>query len=80
MSALAKPDEIRQRNPFTMAMGRLGGAHWELVSVQHGPSVTRLVWAHGGRDTGYLEPDVIVAYFKRPVIAGRAVYEPKIEV
>lgn len=60
-------------DPFLKAMALLGTFGWELVSVQHG---------NGSNGTGSswhsLEWDNAVAYFKRPVISGRAVDEPKL--
>jgi len=69
--------QIFQSNPFPKAMGLLGAAGWELVSVQHGLLTTR--WNAAGavleQANWFTE---IVAYFKRPVEPGRAIDEPKI--
>jgi hypothetical protein len=51
-------------HPWRRAMGLLGGAGWELVTVQHG-------------SPGNLRNQNKVAFFKRRVVAGRKVDEPK---
>jgi len=51
-------------DPFAKAMGLLGVAGWELVSLESEP---------GASDSGKR-----VAVFKRPVQSGRAVDEPKL--
>ena len=61
-------------NPFAQAMALLGAAGWELVSVQHGNTSGGPHWC--GEYT--LVWDNRVAYFKRPVLSGRAVDEPKL--
>ena len=64
-----------QLNPFVEAMGLLGSNGWELVSVQHGNR-----YGGGpmpGFDNGIMW-DNRVAYFKRPIVPGRAVDEPKL--
>jgi hypothetical protein len=70
---LATLDNALPCNPFAKAMGLLGGAGWELVSVQHGNKSTG-----GYLDEYALIGDNRVAYFKRPAIAGRAVDEPEL--
>lgn len=63
-------------NPFTKAMALLGAAGWELVSVQHGN-------AYGGTQpfaSTALIGNNRVAYFKRPVVAGRAISEPELVI
>ncbi len=62
-------------NPFSEAMGLMGAASWELVSVQHGNVVTEYT---GQGIRGEIVHYSIVAYFKRPVQPGRAVDEPKL--
>ena len=67
-------------NPYAKAMGLLGAAGWELVSVQHG----NRYWAGGGQ-VGSTEVNGLVwvnksAYFKRPILPGRAVDKPKLEI
>ena len=57
--------EIFDFNPFSRAMGLLGAAGWELITMQHGY----------GPDNS-LRLDNKIAYFKRPVVEGRAVEEP----
>jgi hypothetical protein len=54
-------------NPWAKAMGLLGQAGWELVSVQHG----NLEAEHKA-----LLRNEAVAYFKRPVQPGRGIDEP----
>ena len=69
--------QIFQSNPFPKAMGLLGVAGWELVSVQHGLLTTR--WNEAGAAVEQANWfSEIVAYFKRPVKPGRAVDEPRI--
>jgi hypothetical protein len=69
---LAELDRPISFNAFSRAMGLLGAGGWELVSVQHGN-------CYGG-EMAYNQCGLIwnnrVAYFKRPVVAGRAVNEP----
>lgn len=61
-------------DPFFMAMARLGGLGWEVISVQHRDrSVTQAA------EGGLLWNDV-VAYFKRPVQPGRKVNEPRLNM
>ncbi len=71
---LATLDSILTYGAFGKAMGLLGAAGWELVSVQHGNK-------YGGQ-IPYQQHGLIwdnrVAYFKRPVVPGRAVDEPKL--
>ena len=61
-------------NPFTKATAILGANGWELVSIQlgnrHGEqgSVTNFSLMWGNR----------VAFFKRPIVEGRKVDEPKL--
>ena len=59
-------------NPFLKTMALLGIFGWELISVQHG---------NASHATGVSQPLMdsdMVAYFKRPVVPGRAVDEPKL--
>lgn len=69
---LAKIDQTLGYNPFNRAMGLPGGYGWELVSVQLGndPRI----------DEDQTNEALIlynrVAFFKRPVVAGRAVDQP----
>ncbi|MDQ6693347.1 MAG: hypothetical protein M3014_02865 [Chloroflexota bacterium] len=58
-------------NPFTAALGLLGAGGWELVSVQHGV-IAESIPSHAGD----IRADNVVAYLKRPVVAGRGVSEP----
>lgn len=53
--------------PWRGALAAIGRAGWELVSVQH-----------GGGDA--LHATDAIAYFKRPVQAGRAVNSPEITI
>ena len=67
-------------NPFSKAMGLLGAAGWELVSVQHGNR-----YSHGGGQVSTVEENGLVwtnksAYFKRPILPGRAVDGPKLVI
>lgn len=78
--SLASLERRLQYNPFEKALGVLGGAGWELVSVQHG-----IVPFDDSRIDGMpiggtvRAADNAIAYLKRPVEAGRAVDEPKLE-
>jgi len=74
-----EPTNLR---PFSTAMGLLGAGGWELVSIQHGNLAatskgttpdTTLYW-----DT--ISWNCVVAYFKRLVVAGRAVNEPQVRL
>lgn len=58
-------------SPFSAALGLLGAAGWELVTVQHG-AIAPTIPSHAGD----LRADNIIAYLKRPVVAGRAVDQP----
>ena len=78
LSDLETPSEF---NPFVRAMGLLGGFGWELVSVQYG----NLAFSFGGFSKEEYRWDTLsqgnrVAYFKRRVLSGRAVNEPKLEL
>lgn len=55
-------------DPFPKAMALLGAAGWELVSVQHDSVEVQYLF---GRK---------IAYFKRPVVAGRAINEPELVI
>ena len=71
---LATLEDFTPYNPFTKAMGLLGGAGWELVSVQY-----------GNKSGLEINEDALIrsnqaAYFKRPVVAERAVDEPKLSL
>jgi hypothetical protein len=59
-------------NPFKKAMALLGMRGWELVSVQQA--------SFGGRTRSddSVSYDQRVAYFKRPVVAGRSESEPEL--
>ncbi len=65
---------ITEIDLFGKALGRLGALGWELVSIQHSPG------GGGNGDSIYMSFSIRVAYFKRPVVAGRAVNEPKLIV
>ena len=76
--SLAKLDAPLDYNPFSKAMGFLGANGWELVSVQHGNKYGgggQMGWSSSEYAIGW---DNRVAYFKRPIVKGRAVDEPKI--
>jgi hypothetical protein len=68
---LAELDRVIPTNPFRRAMALLGVAGWELVSVQHGTTAGTLY-------NGRILWDNVVAYFKRPVVPGRAIDEPEL--
>jgi hypothetical protein len=59
-------------NPFKKAMAVLGLRGWELVSVQQASFGAR------ARSDGSVSYDQRVAYFKRPVVAGRSESEPEL--
>jgi hypothetical protein len=61
-------------NPWEKAIALLGTAGWELVMVQH----ANLAGDMGGGGTVAWED--CIAYFKRPVLPGRSIYEPKLEL
>lgn len=61
-----------ESNPFFNALGRLGAIGWEMVSIQH--AVT------AGQFSSRIDWNSRVAFFKRRVIAGRSVNEPKFTV
>lgn len=60
-------------NPWEYAFGFLGWAGWELVSVQHGFTAVAAGLTAG---SGLLKADNISAYFKRPMLEGRAIDQP----
>jgi hypothetical protein len=67
-------------HPFGRAVGLLGARGWELVSTQYGISIGPDPDAPGSmREGGYIRWDNRMAFFKRPVVEGRAVDEPKLE-
>ena len=75
---LVKFEDQLPYNPFYKVIGLLGGAGWELVSVEVGGGVA---WTDEvGREvvpySAGLHPMSRSAYFKRPVVAGRGVDEP----
>lgn len=61
-------------NPFAAALGLLGAAGWDLVAVQHGV-IAPTIPSHAGD----LRVDNVVAYLKRPTVAGRAVDQPPLQ-
>ncbi len=61
--------------PFNAALGLLGAAGWELVTVQHG-IIAPTIASHAGD----LRIDNVIAYLKRPVVAGRAVDQPALQL
>ncbi len=67
---LALPDQPLTINPFAKAMALLGAAGWEMVSAQHGNTANGDIYWWKSR----------VAYFKRPVVAGRAITEPELVI
>lgn len=78
---ISSPETSLDFNPFNKALAFLGGFGWELVNVQHG----QLAFSLGGyASSDYrwdtLSPNNRIAYFKRPVIAGRAVNEPRLSI
>jgi hypothetical protein len=78
---LAEHSENKQVNPFSAAMGSLGAAGWELVSVQHGISVfvpDASMGSSNAAKSGHLRWNNVVAWFKRPVRHGRPVDEPRL--
>jgi hypothetical protein len=67
-------------NPFYKAIGLLGGAGWELVSVLNGG---HYMWTdnEGGEPIPYrigVSPTTTTAYFKRSVADGRSVSDPSL--
>jgi hypothetical protein len=77
---LATLDQTLDDNPFYRVIGLLGGAGWELVSMEarHDYAWTDdlgkvVVPYHAG-----WRPVSRTAYFKRPVVAGRGVDEPQL--
>ena len=69
---LAEMKQAMAFNPFKKAMAILGLRGWELVSVQQASFGTRT------RSDGSASYDQRVAYFKRPMIAGRSESEPEL--
>jgi hypothetical protein len=79
---LAAYDQTFTENPFYQATGRLGGAGWEMVSME--PTRDYSWTDDNGRDivpyqTG-VRPLSRAGYFKRPVVAGRAVEDPPLKL
>lgn len=78
LSTLEEPIDF---HPFGRAIGLLGARGWELVSTQYGSAVGPDLDAPGSmREGGYIRWDNRVAFFKRPVVEGRAVDEPKLQL
>ncbi len=78
LSRIGHPGEEGQvwgYNPFQTALGLLGAAGWEIVSVQHGV-IAPTIPSHAGD----LRMDNAIAYLKRPVVAGRAVDQPALRL
>jgi hypothetical protein len=78
LSRIGHPGEegpVWTYNPFQAALGRLGAAGWELVAVQHGV-IAPTVPSHAGD----LRADNIIAYLKRPVVGGRPVDHPPLQL
>lgn len=63
-------------NPWEMALGLLGLGGWEMVTIQHGLHVV----VGAGVTSGSLRWDNSSAYFKRPVLAGRRIDEPELQL
>jgi CheY-like chemotaxis protein len=61
-------------NPWKQAIGMLGLAGWEMVSIQHGD------YAGRAAENSTLSWNTIVAYFRRPVLPNRPITEPKISL
>jgi len=78
---LVKFEDLLPDNPFYKAIGLLGGAGWELISVDvdRGPMWTDEVQEILPYRVG-VTPSSRTAYFKRPVAAGRPVDEPHITI
>ncbi len=74
LSRIGHPGEegpVWTYNPFFAALGQLGAAGWELVTVQQGV-IAPTIPSHAGD----IRSDNVVAYCKRPVAAGRAIDQP----
>ena len=69
---LAEVDNVAPDSPFHRTMASLGLGGWELVSLQHGNAFG----GSGSHGEYALLEDNSFAYFKRPVVSGRAVDEP----
>jgi hypothetical protein len=69
---MANLDRSLPFEPFVKAMGLLGAAGWELVSIQHRIDTTITA--------GWMRWNNCVAYFKRPSLPGRAVNDPKLSI
>ncbi len=74
LSNLERDGRLWRTNPINDAMGILGAYGWELVTVQHGSPPT-----HQGFGGGVISWTNMVAYFKRPVIAGRPIDDVRLE-
>jgi hypothetical protein len=72
------PVEIPELNPFDVAMGRLGGYGWELVSAQHA-TYTAAATSGSSEVAGYLSWVRRVAYFKRPAVEGREINDASLK-
>lgn len=68
-------DKLLGYRAWEKALGLLGGAGWELVSVQHGNRFNENTW----QDNGLIDGDK-VAYLKRLVVSGRGVDEPQLNL
>ena len=78
LSRIGHPGEegpVWTYNPFQAALGLLGAAGWELVTVQHGV-IAPTVPSHAGD----LRADNVTAYLKRPVVAGRPADQPTLQL
>lgn len=64
----------KEYNPWSKAMALLGEYGWEMISVQH------LQLENVERGSDRLRPYEAVAYFKRPMLAGRNIDQPKLEL
>lgn len=61
-------------NPWKQAIGMLGLAGWEMVTIQHGD------YAGRAAEGSTLSWNTVVAYFRRPVLPERPITEPKISL
>ena len=75
---LAKNDQpLPYKSPMPKAMALLGTVGWDLVSIHPHSSYSDTLWLENLPEN-YRRSVIIRAFFKRPIIDGQPVDEPKI--
>lgn len=78
ISLANKEDEGWEYDPLPVALFQLGHYGWELVSTQHANIPDKAPWVYSNQAA--LDNEIVIFYFKRPIIEGRAVSEPPLQL